>query len=94
MKTKTNNPTRSKSVCHDGKAADDTKVYEIAFSYKLKGKRYIRANAPAEARQIAARIAGQIGFWRDCPETHKAEILVKISHDAITAGAIYVETSD
>ena len=89
--TKQPKPTCSKSACHDGKAGDDTHVYEITFTYRQRGKRYIRAKSPADARQKAARIPAQVGFWQDCPETYNAEMLAEISPDEIPVDAVFVE---
>lgn len=95
MKTNPNNSTCSTSACHNGSANADTKaIYEITFSYKQRGKRYLKASSPAEARRKAARIPGQVGFWQDYPETYNAETLVEISPDEIPSDAIFVEIPD
>jgi hypothetical protein len=65
--------TRSKSACHYGHAEDDTNIYEITFSYRQRGKRYIRAKSSAEARRKAARIPAQAGLWQDCADAYNAE---------------------
>jgi hypothetical protein len=91
MKTKPNSPTRSKSARHNGHADNDTNKpvkYQVTFSYKQRGIRFIEAATPAEARENAQLIQrAEKGFWKDCPETYTVEEIVPVADYEMTIEA-------